>query len=130
MRPAWFPIAADNWLGRSTLGSPKSPFYDITVGNGGQDVGDWGGYSAGPGYDMATGWGTLNLLQLAWGVNRLMTDDMSPPAVHFVDLRLGSGTTLTRLSAGASRILASTVGRQNSLPASQRTGISCHSIFR
>jgi hypothetical protein len=43
-----------------------NPFYDITSGsNGGQ--GD-SGYTAGPGYDLATGWGSVNMLQLGWGL--------------------------------------------------------------
>jgi Pro-kumamolisin, activation domain len=46
--------------------SGRDPFYDITsgcnAGSGGQ------GYCAAPGYDLATGWGSLNALQLAWGL--------------------------------------------------------------
>jgi Pro-kumamolisin, activation domain len=43
-----------------------NPFYDITNGcNGGQ--GDTG-YCAGPGYDLATGWGSVNMLQLGWAL--------------------------------------------------------------
>jgi hypothetical protein len=43
-----------------------NPFYDITAGcNGGYRT---FGYCAGPGYDLATGWGDVNMMQLAWNI--------------------------------------------------------------
>jgi hypothetical protein len=46
--------------------SGRNPFYDITSGCNGGGKGQ--GYCAGPGYDLATGWGSFNALQLAWGL--------------------------------------------------------------
>lgn len=53
--------------------APHDPFYDITYVNSsssctGNNV-DPAGYCAGPGYDEATGWGSANMLQLAWAYN-------------------------------------------------------------
>jgi subtilase family serine protease len=60
----------------------KDPFYDVTKGcNGG---GPGIGYCANPGYDLATGWGSANMLQLAWAINNYLTG--------------GSGTTLPSVS--------------------------------
>jgi hypothetical protein len=44
------------------------PFYDITSGcNGGTQTNQ--GFCARPGYDLATGFGTVNMLQLSWAIN-------------------------------------------------------------
>lgn len=57
---------------RGTNAAPHNPFYDITSGcnkgNGGTG-GTGAGYCAGKGYDLATGWGSFNALQLAWAIN-------------------------------------------------------------
>jgi Pro-kumamolisin, activation domain/Bacterial Ig-like domain (group 3) len=53
-------------------GASHNPFYDITSGCNNNDVTTafgLGYYCAGTGYDMVTGWGSVNALQLAWGVN-------------------------------------------------------------
>jgi hypothetical protein len=39
-----------------SLAEVGTGFHDITVGNNGSP-----GYTAGPGYDNATGWGSINL---------------------------------------------------------------------
>jgi pro-kumamolisin-like protein len=53
-------------------GAPHNPFYDITSGCN-------GAYCAGPGYDLVTGWGSANMLQLAWAFNwHLLADDGRP----------------------------------------------------
>ena len=59
------------------FGAPHNPFYDITSGCNSNDVGP--GYCAGTGYDLVTGWGSANMLQLAWAFNwRLLADDGRP----------------------------------------------------
>jgi kumamolisin len=56
---------------------PHNPFYDITSGCNSNNVGT--GYCAGTGYDLVTGWGSANMLQLAWAFNwRLLADDGRP----------------------------------------------------
>jgi subtilase family serine protease len=48
------------------------PFYDITKGCNSNNITkeyDLTVYCAGPGYDEATGWGSANMLQLAWALN-------------------------------------------------------------
>jgi Pro-kumamolisin, activation domain len=53
-------------------GAPHDPFYDITSGCNGV-------YCAGTGWDAVTGWGSANMLQLAWAFNwRLLADDGRP----------------------------------------------------
>ena len=53
-----------------------NPFYDVTAGcNGGQDS---TGFCAGPGYDRATGWGSVNMLQLAWALIDAVTHRVDP----------------------------------------------------
>jgi hypothetical protein len=57
--------------------TPHDPFYDITSGCNSNDVGT--GYCATTGYDLATGWGSANMLQLAWAFNwHLLADDGRP----------------------------------------------------
>jgi kumamolisin len=62
-------------------GAPHNPFYDITSGCNGNDVGF--GYCAGSGYDLATGWGSANMLQLAWAFNWHLMGDFGRPVVSF-----------------------------------------------
>jgi hypothetical protein len=75
------PIGMPNamiWLmgasGSSATG--RNPFYDVTSGcNGGQND---TGYCAGPGYDLATGWGSINMLQMAWGLIDVVSHGVLP----------------------------------------------------
>ena len=62
-------------------GAPHDPFYDITSGCNSNDVGT--GYCAGTGYDLVTGWGSANMLQLAWAFNWHLLADDGRPAVTF-----------------------------------------------
>ena len=68
--------------------SPHYPFYDITSGNNDDGTGT-GTYGTKTGYDLATGWGSINALQLyrlfAWYV----TPDYHPPIVTFTGPPLG-----------------------------------------
>ena len=62
-------------------GAPHNPYYDITSGCNSNNVGT--GYCAGAGYDVVTGWGSANMLQLAWAFNwHLLADDGRPTVTY------------------------------------------------
>ncbi len=66
--------------------APHYPYYDITSGCNSNDITaefDLGYYCAGIGDDQVTGWGTSNMLQLAWAINTYIAGDFSAPAVSF-----------------------------------------------
>jgi hypothetical protein len=63
------------------VGAPHNPFYDITSGCNGNDVGT--GYCAGAGYDVVTGFGSANMLQLAWALNWHLMADNGRPVVTY-----------------------------------------------
>jgi predicted secreted protein len=55
-----------------SVGAAHYPYYDITSGCNSNDVTAFYGltyYCAGTGYDVVTGWGSANMLQLAWSMN-------------------------------------------------------------
>jgi hypothetical protein len=62
-------------------GAPHNPYYDITSGCNSNNVGT--GYCAGTGYDLVTGWGSANMLQLAWAFNWHLLADDGRPTVSF-----------------------------------------------
>ncbi len=62
-------------------GAPHVPFYDITSGCNSNNVGT--GYCAQTGYDLVTGWGSANMLQLAWAMNWHLLADDGRPTVSF-----------------------------------------------
>ncbi len=62
------------------------PFYDITSGCNNNDITQQYGltpFCAAPGYDMVTGWGSANMLQLAWMINAFVAGDSGAPVVTF-----------------------------------------------
>jgi hypothetical protein len=62
------------------------PFYDITQGCNSSDItaaNSLSFFCAGPGYDNVTGWGTANMLQLAWAINTAIAGDSAPPNTVF-----------------------------------------------
>jgi kumamolisin len=62
------------------------PFYDITSGCNSNDVTTLDSlayYCAGTGYDKVTGWGTANMLQLAWAINQYLAGDGGAAKVNF-----------------------------------------------
>jgi hypothetical protein len=67
--------------------APHYPFYDITVGCNSNDVSLNNPlapfYCAGPGYDVVTGLGSANMLQLAWAINYSAAGDFGPPEGKF-----------------------------------------------
>jgi xanthomonalisin len=72
--------------------APHYPFYDITSGCNNNDITEQNGlnyFCAGVGYDRVTGFGSANMLQLAWMINYYMAGDgegpslaLSGPPVH------------------------------------------------
>ena len=66
--------------------APHYPFYDITSGCNNNDITTYYGlgyYCAGWGYDEVTGWGSANMLQLAWSINWFSTIYIGAPSVTF-----------------------------------------------
>ena len=66
--------------------APHFPFYDITSGCNSNDItaaNSTGYYCAGSGYDAVTGWGTANMLQLAWALNWSTAADQGAPFITF-----------------------------------------------
>jgi hypothetical protein len=66
--------------------APHYPFYDITSGCDNNDITQRYGLSyfcAGPGYDMVTGWGSANMLQLSWMINAFVAGDGAGPVTTF-----------------------------------------------
>ncbi len=69
-----YPIYAEGKSELANAGNQAGhvPFYDITQGcnsNGLTIEYGLNAYCAKPGYDQATGWGSANMLQLAWAIN-------------------------------------------------------------
>jgi hypothetical protein len=69
-----------------TRSAPHYPFYDITSGCNDNDITAKYGltyYCATSGYDLVTGLGSANMLQLAWAINWYLASDFGAPAVKF-----------------------------------------------
>jgi len=67
-------------------GAAHFPFYDIVSGCATNDITtqyQLKAYCATPGYDLVTGWGSANMLQLAWAINRDLTPATGLPYVTF-----------------------------------------------
>lgn len=66
--------------------APHFPFYDVTSGCNSNDItaaNNLTAFCAGTGYDSVTGWGSANMLQLAWAINTYIAGDFSAPAATF-----------------------------------------------
>ena len=67
-------------------GAPHKPFYDTTNGCDSNDITSayslvyWCAYA---GWDPATGWGSANMLQLAWGINWWLIPAVGTPSLSF-----------------------------------------------
>ncbi len=62
------------------------PFYDITSGCNSNDItaaNNLTAYCASTGYDLVTGWGSVNMLQLAWLFNAWVAYDYGAPTIKF-----------------------------------------------
>jgi len=81
------------FFGQNPSYAPHYPFYDITSGCNSNDITTANPaltfYCAGTGYDLVTGWGTANMLQLAWAINSYIAGDFGPPNVNFAGVVAG-----------------------------------------
>jgi len=67
-------------------GAPHNPFYDMTSGCSNNDITalyDLFYYCAYAGYDPITGWGSANMMQLAWGINWEIIPADGKPSLSF-----------------------------------------------
>ena len=74
------------YFGLNPTYAPHYPFYDVTSGcNSNNITAEYHlpYFCAGTGYDQATGWGSFNMLQLAWAINTYRAGDFGAPAVKF-----------------------------------------------
>jgi subtilase family serine protease len=84
--PIGLPHPALYTLGHFPAFAPQYPYYDITAGCNSNDVTvafKITAYCAQSGYDMVTGWGAANMLQLAWAMNSYFAGDFIAPNVTF-----------------------------------------------
>jgi subtilase family serine protease len=80
-----YPIANANY--------ESAGFHDVTIGN--NNYGGVTGYSAGPGYDLATGWGTVDFDQFASSVRSFLVPSWSPTATPTATPTVTPTTTST-----------------------------------
>jgi len=104
--------------------APHDPFYDITQGSNGGGYGP--GYSAGPGFDKATGLGSANMLQLAWAMNYFIDGaGASRPVINFNGPATGTWSTgdqvLTIVASGATMGIAGFTAQWDSDPGDPTT---------
>lgn len=81
------------YFGRNPYYAPHYPFYDITSGCNNNNVTAYYGLSyfcAGTGYDKVTGWGSVNMLQLAWAINTYQAGDFGAPKATFTGPTTGT----------------------------------------
>ena len=74
------------WFGENPFYAPHYPFYDITSGCNNNDYTAFFSltyYCAGTGWDPVTGWGSVNMMQLAWAINTYNAGDFAAPSVFF-----------------------------------------------
>jgi hypothetical protein len=77
---------ASPWIYDAVYTAPHNPFYDITSGCTSNDITQkfklppW---CAGTGFDLATGWGSANMMQLAWGINWELIPAYGQPSIAF-----------------------------------------------
>ncbi|AXC11233.1 hypothetical protein ACPOL_1895 [Acidisarcina polymorpha] len=67
-------------------GAPHNPLYDVTGGCNNNNVtvaNDLFYYCAYAGYDPATGWGSANMMQLAWAINWQIIPAVGNPSLSF-----------------------------------------------
>ena len=79
-------------FGKNPFFAPHYPFYDITSGCNSNDITaskSLTSFCAGTGYDLVTGWGTANMLQLGWAMNTFLAGDSGAPAATFSGPAIG-----------------------------------------
>src|SRR3569833_851803 len=73
------------WYGQRADGA-HGPFYDVRSGCNSNDVtvaNKLTPFCAGTGYDEVTGWGSVNMLQLAWAINWKLATPNGIPYTSF-----------------------------------------------
>jgi hypothetical protein len=68
------------------IGAAHDPFYDMLSGcNDNNVTANYGlaYYCAGPGFDLVTGWGSANMLQLAWAINYNLIPAYGEPVITY-----------------------------------------------
>jgi len=94
--------------------APHYPFYDITSGCNNNDITQQLGlqyFCAKSGFDRVTGWGSANMLQLAWTINSYMAGDgagpslalSGPPTNHWYNTDQTVSWTMTDRSGNSHR---------------------------
>ena len=74
------------WFGENPGYAPHYPFYDVTSGCNNNNITalyGLGYHCAGTGYDLVTGWGSVNMFQLAWAINTYQAGDFGAPTAAF-----------------------------------------------
>ena len=74
------------YLGYNPSYPPHYPYYDVTSGCNSNDITilyGLGSYCAGTGYDLTTGWGSFNALQLSWAINAYWLGAFEAPTITF-----------------------------------------------
>jgi len=81
-------------MSRTRIGSARGPafFHDITLGNNALD--STLGFSAKPGYDLATGWGTPNVARIV----EALASEGSDRNIEFNDPGQAAGSTTGKAS--------------------------------
>jgi len=78
------PFLYENGAGKTH----HDPFYDMLSGCSDNDItvqNDLFYFCAAKGYDLVTGWGSANMMQLAWGINWQLIPAYSVPVITFKD---------------------------------------------
>jgi Bacterial Ig-like domain (group 3)/Pro-kumamolisin, activation domain len=79
-------LASPLFYDNAIYGAPHNPFYDITKGCTSNNITNQYHLTpqcAGPGFDLATGWGSANMMQLAWDLNWEVIPAAGTPSVAF-----------------------------------------------
>ncbi len=74
------------YLGYNPSYPPHYPYYDVLKGCNSNDVTNLyglGSYCAHAGYDVTTGWGSFNALQLSWAINAYWLGAFEAPTITF-----------------------------------------------
>jgi subtilase family serine protease len=74
------------YFGNNPSYAPHYPYYDVTLGCNSNDITNLyglGSYCAHPGYDVTTGWGSFNALQLSWAINAYWLGAFETPTITF-----------------------------------------------
>jgi len=109
--------------------APHNPFYDITSGcnsNYYTTLYNTPFECAGPGYDMVTGWGSFNALQMAWALNYYVMNGNQTPSRPNISFTGPSGSFSSKVWYNTPQTVQWSITGQNSgsLPASGVAGYS------